>query len=90
MTPITYPPHRMNLVASGWALSIALVVLFVLCLLIALVWPTPAFSHAWVQLFTAAPIGSAANLIEGVVASIAAGWVVAGTFVPVYNWFTRG
>ena len=77
---------RMDLVASGWALSATLVVLFILCLLVALLWPTPAFSHAWIQLFTTAPIGSLANLVEGVVVSVAAAWVVAASFVPVYNW----
>ena len=81
--------HRMELLASGWALSAALVMLFVLCLIIAVLWPTPAFSHAWIQLFTTAPIGSLANLIEGVAASVAAAWVTAGIFVPIYNWLAR-
>lgn len=88
MTSIASPTRasrHMDLVASGWALSAALVVLFILCLVFALVWPTPAFSHAWIRLFTTAPIGSLANLIEGVAASIAAAWVVAVSFVPVYN-----
>ena len=94
MPTIASPPRaspRIDLVASGWALSAALVALFVLCLLVALLWPTPAFSHAWIQLFTTAPLGSLANLVEGVLASIAAAWVVAVSFVPIYNWLaSRG
>ena len=92
MTSINLPARktrRMELLASGWALSAALVMLFVLCLIIAVLWPTPAFSHAWIQLFTTAPIGSLANLIEGVAASVAAAWVTAGIFVPIYNWLAR-
>lgn len=81
--------RRMELAASGWALSAALVALFVLCLIVAVLWPTPAFSHAWIQLFTSAPIGSLANLIEGVAASVAVAWVTAGIFVPIYNWLAR-
>ena len=92
MTSVTSPVRaspQMNLVASGFALSAALVVLFILCLVVALIWPTPAFSHAWIQLFTTAPIGSLANLIEGVAASVAAAWVTSGIFVPIYNWLAR-
>ncbi len=84
-SPVRASP-QMNLVASGFALSAALVVLFILCLVVALIWPTPAFSHAWIQLFTAAPTGSLANLVEGVIASIATAWVTVVVFVPVYNW----
>jgi hypothetical protein len=41
--------------------------------------------HGWVVLFAAPPDGSIANIVEGVLASIAAAWLAATLFVGVYN-----
>ena len=74
-----------NIVALGWALSAALVVLFVLCLIVALLFPDLPATHAWVGLFSAAPLDSARVWIDGVVASVVFGWIAAAMLGAVYN-----
>jgi hypothetical protein len=84
MTTLDTSHAGMNGVAAGWALSAVLVIFFLICALLALFWPTSAFGQGWVALF-ATPGGSIAGLAEGVLASIATAWLVAGVFVCVYN-----
>src|SRR6516165_2491472 len=48
----------LDVIALGWGLSAALVVLFVICLAVALVFPEWRGSHAWVGLFSLAPMTS--------------------------------
>ncbi len=78
---------RVNIVALGWALSTALVVLFVVCLVVALIVPDWPASHAWVALFSAAPLTSARAWIDGIVFSIVFGWIGAVVIGLVYNRF---
>jgi len=76
----------LNIVALGWGFSAALAVLFVICLMAALLLPLrPA--HGWVGLWSAAPLTSAQFWAEGIAYSIAAGWIGAGVFGAVYNYF---
>ena len=75
----------MNLVATGWALTSALVGLFVICYLLSFVWPTSGLAHGWVGLFATHPDNFTRTLVEGVVGSGAAAWLTAVLFVPVYN-----
>lgn len=81
-TPASAP---FNINALGWALSAALVVLFVLCLIVALLFPDLRASHAWVGLFSAAPLDSVRVWVDGIVFSIAFGWVTAAILGAVYN-----
>jgi hypothetical protein len=78
---------RLNIVALGWGLSAALVVLFVLCLVVALVLPGWPASHGWVGLFSVAPLTSVRVWIDGIVFSIVFGWVSAVVLGAVYNWY---
>ena len=75
----------LNVIALGWALSVALVVLFVVSLLVALLLPDLGVSHAWVGLFSAAPLDSSRVWIEGIIFSVVFGWITAGVFGAVYN-----
>ena len=75
--------------ALGWALSITLVVLFVLCALVATVAPNAPLAHGWLTLFGTAPNGSARNYMEGIVGSIVFGWLTAVLFGVIYNRLTR-
>jgi hypothetical protein len=75
----------LNVVALGWALSLALVVLFVLSLIVALLFPDLRVSHAWIGLFSAAPLDSLRVWIEGIIFSVVFGWITAGVFGAVYN-----
>ena len=74
-----------NIVALGTALSAALVVLFVLCVLAALMFPSAPLAHGWVALFSVQPMGSPANWIAGIIGSIAFGWITAVVLGFVYN-----
>ncbi|MCG7392938.1 DUF5676 family membrane protein [Microvirga sp. ACRRW] len=75
----------MNLVATGWALTSALVGLFVICYLLSFVWPTSGLAHGWVSLLATQPDNFVRTFVEGVVGSTAAAWLAAVLFVPVYN-----
>jgi hypothetical protein len=79
----------LNIIALGWALSAALVVLFVICLVVALVIPDWPAAHGWISLFSVAPMKSVRVWIDGIVFSIVFGWVSAVVFGLVYNYCIR-
>ena len=63
-------PHRaplINITALAVATSVTLLVLYVLCAVVAMALPDIALSHAWLTLFTKAPIGSMWGVIEGII-----------------------
>ncbi len=80
--------HNKNLspIAAGAALSATLVVAFVLCAIALALLPGPQFSHMWLALFTAAPLGSLVAWIEGLIASVVVGFVLGYCFAHCYNW----
>jgi hypothetical protein len=75
----------LNVVAFGWALAATLVVLFAICLIAALIFPGLPATHAWVGLFSPAPLTSVRVWIEGIFYSIAFGWLSAIVLALVYN-----
>jgi hypothetical protein len=85
MTTLDTSHPGMSGMAAGWALSAVLVILFLICALLALFWPTSAFGQGWVAVFATPPGGSIAGLVVGLLGSIATAWLVAGVFVGVYN-----
>jgi hypothetical protein len=82
---IAHQHSRLSITGLGWGVSAALAVLFALCLLAALFMPI-RLAHGYVALFSDAPIGSARVWIEGLIWSVAAGWLIALVFGTVYNW----
>lgn len=80
---------KLNLVAFGWALSGALVVLLVLCEAAAMILPGWKLAHSWLTLFSAAEAGSFRNLIEGIIFSAIFGWITAAILVTIYNRLVR-
>ena len=78
--------HPLSVTALGWGFSVALIVLFVLCLFAALFVPIPA-AHGWVGLFSTAPINSGRVWVEGIAYSAIVGWITASIVGLVYNWF---
>ena len=80
---IRYSP--LSVVALGWALSASLVVLFVICLAVALVLPQWSATHAWISLFSIAPLTSARVWVDGIVFSTLFGWVAAVVVALCYN-----
>ena len=76
---------HLNPLAAGLALMKTLVVAFVLCAIAQVILPGVQFSHMWLQLFTAAPTGSVAMWLEGMVASILVGFIFGYVFAWAYN-----
>lgn len=76
---------RLDLMAFGWALSGALIVLLVVCEAAAVILPGWQLTHAWLALFSSAEVGSLRNLIEGIIASAIFGWITAAVLVTIYN-----
>ena len=79
----THPP--MNGIAAGWALSAVLVVLFAICVALALLWPTSAFGQGWQMVLATLPGGSIAAFVEAILGAVAVAWLAAIVFVGVYN-----
>ena len=67
--------------ASG---AMTLVVLFVLCWIGAVAWPA-AFTHAFVTLFTAAPMTSWLALGQGICSALLFGFMAGGVVALSYN-----
>lgn len=72
--------------AAGLALAKTLVVAFVLCAIAQVILPAVQFSHMWLQLFSAAPMGSTSMWLEGIIASVVVGFVLGYVFAWAYNW----
>jgi len=79
----------LDVICSGMGLSAALVVLFVICLAVALVLPGWQASYGWIGLFSVAPMTSARVWIDGIVFSIVFGWVTGVVLGLVYNRLIR-
>jgi hypothetical protein len=79
------PSRGLDLIATGGALTTALVGLFILCQIVALVWPAAGLAHGWIRLFASEPANVLRTFVEGVLGSVAGAWVAALLFVPVYN-----
>ena len=70
---------------TGIALAATLIFAFVLCAIAQMVLPGSQFSHMWLALFTAAPVGSIAAWFEGIIASLVVGFITGYFFAWVYN-----
>lgn len=71
--------------AAGAGVAAALVVVFVLCAIVQAIAPGLQFSHAWIGLFTLAPLGSPQAWIEGIVYSVVTGFITGWIFARVYS-----
>ena len=81
--------NAVNIVALGSGLTVTLVALFVVCALVAMLFPDVSFSHKWLGLFSTAPVGSLANFIEGLIWNVVFAWFTAVIFGFVYNRLVR-
>lgn len=70
---------------AGLALAKTLVVAYVLCAIAQIILPDAQFSHMWLQLFSAAPMGSIQMWLEGIIASVVVGFVLGYVFAWSYN-----
>ncbi len=77
---------RLSTVRTGIALAATLIMAFVLCAIAQVVLPGVQFSHMWLSLFTASPLGSFSAWVEGLIASVVFGFVLGYCFAHCYNW----
>jgi hypothetical protein len=77
--------RTLSLLGSAAALSVALVIVFVVCAITALVAPGIQFAHAWIGLFTVAPVPSPQAWLEGLFFSLALGIVAGSIYAAVHN-----
>jgi phosphotransferase system glucose/maltose/N-acetylglucosamine-specific IIC component len=82
----------LNIVALGWAIAAALIVLFVICLVISFIFPDLPASQgwsAWIALFSVTPTEhpflSVRVWIDGIGFSLVFGWVTAVVLGLIYN-----
>jgi hypothetical protein len=94
MNTQTTGSEPVNIVAMGWAISAALVILFVVCLVMSFLYPEMPASQAWtawIGLFSVTPsehpITSVRVWIDGIAFSLVFGWISAAVIGLVYNWF---
>jgi hypothetical protein len=78
----TGPVH---ILALGWALTATFVLLYVLCWLAAVLFPNLNLTHAWLGLYSTAPVGSVRGLVEGIIWNVVFAWIAAITFGATYN-----
>lgn len=74
-----------HIVPLAWALTATFVVLFILCFLAALLFPTASLAHNWLGLFSTEPTGSTTQLVEGLTWNVLLAWTTAIIFGLVYN-----
>ncbi len=78
-----------GVIPAGAGLAVTLVAGYVACWLVAATPFASSFAHEWLNLFSALPVGSIDQLVEGVIFSAVAAWFAALIFVPVYNLTAR-
>ncbi len=82
----TYTPEQaLSPVAAAVGLGSTLVLLFIFCLIVRAIAPGLQASHAWIALFTVAPMNSARAWIEGILASLVFGAAAGAIFAFAYN-----
>lgn len=78
--------NTMSPLRSAIALAATLVVAFILCAIAQVILPGAQFTHMWLALFTAAPMGSVQAWVEGILANVIFGFVLGWCFAHCYNW----
>ncbi|WP_332689214.1 hypothetical protein [Devosia sp.] len=77
--------RTLSMLGLAIAASVALIVLFVLCALVGVLFPNLQATHAWVGLFTLAPLTSPQAWLEGIFFSLAFGIVIGSIVAAVHN-----
>jgi len=85
MTDIIATRRTMSTLGLAVAASVALIVLFVTCALVGVLFPDLQATHAWVGLFTLAPVTSPQAWLEGIFFSLAFGVLTGSIIAAVHN-----
>jgi hypothetical protein len=78
----------LSTVAVSAGLAATLILLFVLCGVVEMFVSGLQVSHAWIAIFTAAPVNSVRAWVEGLLASLVFGWIAGTIFALTYNAVT--
>jgi hypothetical protein len=78
---------RLRLVPVGMSLGLLLVVSYVLCVALGLIWWDAGLHQPWLQFLPGFTWLSPATFLLGLVESCGYGWYVALVFVPLFNFF---
>ena len=81
----TIPIARLSPLAAAFGLSIALIVLFVICAIAEALAPGLPATHAWIGLFTAETTLTARAWAEGLLSSAVFGALAGAAFGASYN-----
>jgi hypothetical protein len=82
-------PPGLSTLAAGAALTVTLVAAYIVCWLSSTLPVAGAFAHNWLNLFSAKPLGSVDQLVEGAIYSAVTAWFAALFFTVVYNLVAR-
>ncbi|AMS43240.1 hypothetical protein N7E70_021485 [Aminobacter sp. NyZ550] len=77
--------RTLSMLGLAMAASAALIVLFVLCALVGVLFPSLQVTHAWVGLFTLAPVTSPQAWLEGIFFSLVFGIIAGAIVAAVHN-----
>ena len=86
-TAVATVAPRIPLVPLGLALSLFLVISYLLCLLLGLVWPDGGLHRPWLQFLPGFTWLTWPSFLLGLAESYAYGWYVALVFAPLFNAF---
>ena len=85
---ITHSAHLIPVLALGMALSLSLVITYVLCVVGYLVFPSLPIEHSALSIFLPGfTFLSWPSFILGLIETFGWGWYVALVFGPIYNFF---
>ena len=88
VTPIAHTAHLIPVLALGMALSLSLVITYLLCVIGYLVFPSLPIEHSALSIFLPGfTLLSWPSFFLGLVETFGWGWYVALVFGPIYNFF---
>ena len=79
--------RRLRLMPVGMSLGLLLVISYVLCVALGLIWWDAGLHQPWLQFLPGFSWLSPGTFLLGLVESFAYGWYVALVFVPLFNFF---
>lgn len=78
---------RLRVVPVGLSLGLLLVISYVLCIALGLIWWDAGLHQPWLQFLPGFTWLSPGTFLLGLLESFAYGWYVALVFVPLFNFF---
>ena len=84
-SPTSQAAPRLPLVPLGLSLSVFLVISYVLCVLLGLIWPGGGLHQPWLQFLPGFTWLTLPSFLLGLVEVIAYGWYSALIFAPLFN-----